>query len=128
MRFGLYAGASAALAAGAVIRACLERPNFYSSSVYIAQSNACLFILINLALLSTYSVLLGLQKAMYGPLRPVEVEQLWEKAWFADEGKPPNPVQTIAIKQIGNQLLPISHLVHPGDYPNITSPSCLGFG
>lgn len=102
MRFGLYAGvrhillwlfsetkrayyhqASSALAAGVVIRACLERPNFYSSSVYIAQSNACAFILTNLALLSTYSVVLGLQKAFYGPLRPVEIEQLWEKAWFA---------------------------------------------
>ncbi|KAL9605808.1 MAG: hypothetical protein Q9179_000994 [Wetmoreana sp. 5 TL-2023] len=75
--------ASSALATGAIIRACLERPNFYSSSVYIAQSNACLFILTNLALLSIYSVILGLQKAFYGPLRPVEVEQLWEKAWFA---------------------------------------------
>ncbi|KAL8645232.1 MAG: hypothetical protein Q9226_007393 [Calogaya cf. arnoldii] len=83
MRFGLYAGVSSALAAGAIARACLERPNFYSSSVYIAQSNACLFILTNLALLSTYSIMLGLQKAFYGPLRPVEVEQLWEKAWFA---------------------------------------------
>ncbi|KAI4247762.1 MAG: hypothetical protein L6R40_001348 [Gallowayella cf. fulva] len=101
MRFGLYAGVSSALAVGAVARACLERPNFYSSSVYIAQSNACLFILTNLALLSTYSAMLGLQKAFYGPLRPVEIEQLWEKAWFAltetalamtifrDEGKPP---------------------------------------
>ncbi|KAL9585017.1 MAG: hypothetical protein Q9212_001769 [Teloschistes hypoglaucus] len=88
MHFGLYTGASAALATGAVIRACLERPNFYSSSVYIAQSNACLFILVNLALLSTYSVLLGLQKAFYGPLRPVEVEQLWEKAWFAYDVHP----------------------------------------
>ncbi|KAL8782820.1 MAG: hypothetical protein Q9213_005059 [Squamulea squamosa] len=103
MRFGLYAGVSSALAVGAIARACLERPNFYSSTVYIAQSNACLFILTNLALLSTYSVMLGLQKAFYGPLRPVEIEQLWEKAWFAltetalamtifrDEGKPPNP-------------------------------------
>ena len=25
----------------------------------------------------------GLQKLMYGPLRPIEVEQLYEKAWFA---------------------------------------------
>ncbi|KAL8756678.1 MAG: hypothetical protein Q9199_002762 [Rusavskia elegans] len=83
MRFGLYAGVSSALAAGAIARACLERPNFYSSSVYIAQSNACLFIFTNLALLSTYSIMLGLQKAFYGPLRPVEIEQLWEKAWFA---------------------------------------------
>ncbi|KAL8944767.1 MAG: hypothetical protein Q9211_000453 [Gyalolechia sp. 1 TL-2023] len=83
MRFGLYAGASSALAAGCIIRACLERPNFYSTCVYIAQSNACLFILTNLALLALYSVTLGLQKAFYGPLRLVEVEQLWEKAWFA---------------------------------------------
>ncbi|KAL8670924.1 MAG: hypothetical protein Q9168_004556 [Polycauliona sp. 1 TL-2023] len=83
MRFGLYAGVSSALAVGAIVRACLERPNFYSSTVYIAQSNACLFILTNLALLSTYSIMLGLQKAFYGPLRPVEIEQLWEKAWFA---------------------------------------------
>ncbi|KAL8682158.1 MAG: hypothetical protein Q9186_001779 [Xanthomendoza sp. 1 TL-2023] len=83
MRFGLYAGVSSALAVGAVARACLERPNFYSSSVYLAQSNACLFILTNLALLTTYSAMLGLQKAFYGPLRPVEIEQLWEKAWFA---------------------------------------------
>ncbi|KAL8997281.1 MAG: hypothetical protein Q9188_006366 [Gyalolechia gomerana] len=83
MHFGLYAGVSSALAAGSVIRACLDRPNFYSSCVYIAQSNACLFILTNLALLAMYSVTLGLQKAFYGPLRPVEVEQLWEKAWFA---------------------------------------------
>ncbi|KAL8774693.1 MAG: hypothetical protein Q9209_000632 [Squamulea sp. 1 TL-2023] len=103
MRFGLYAGVSSALAIGAIARACLERPNFYSSTVYIAQSNACLFILTNLALLSTYSVMLGLQKAFYGPLRPIEIEQLWEKAWFAltetalamtifrDEGKPLSP-------------------------------------
>ncbi|KAL8874619.1 MAG: hypothetical protein Q9174_000082 [Haloplaca sp. 1 TL-2023] len=91
MRFGLYVGASTILAAGALVRACLERPNFYSSSVYIAQSNACLFILTNLALLSTYTIVLGLQKAFYGRLRPVEVEQLWEKAWFADEGKKTAP-------------------------------------
>ena len=27
--------------------------------------------------------MLGLQKLLYGPLRPIEVEQLYEKAWFA---------------------------------------------
>ena len=27
--------------------------------------------------------MLGLQKALYGPLRPIEIEQLYEKAWFA---------------------------------------------
>lgn len=28
-------------------------------------------------------MLLGLQKLLYGPLRPIEIEQLYEKAWFA---------------------------------------------
>lgn len=27
--------------------------------------------------------MLGLQRLLYGPLRPIEVEQLYEKAWFA---------------------------------------------
>ena len=27
--------------------------------------------------------MLGLQKLFYGPLRPIEIEQLYEKAWFA---------------------------------------------
>ena len=27
--------------------------------------------------------MLGLQKVLYGPLRPIEIEQLYEKAWFA---------------------------------------------
>ena len=27
--------------------------------------------------------MLGLQRVLYGPLRPIEVEQLYEKAWFA---------------------------------------------
>ena len=28
-------------------------------------------------------MLLGLQRLLYGPLRPIEIEQLYEKAWFA---------------------------------------------
>ena len=27
--------------------------------------------------------MLGLQRLFYGPLRPIEIEQLYEKAWFA---------------------------------------------
>lgn len=27
--------------------------------------------------------MLGLQRLLYGPLRPIEIEQLYEKAWFA---------------------------------------------
>ena len=40
-------------------------------------------ILSNLVLLVMGSLLVGLQHILYGPLRPIETEQLYEKAWFA---------------------------------------------
>ncbi|KAK5627306.1 hypothetical protein RRF57_003021 [Xylaria bambusicola] len=40
-------------------------------------------ILVNLVLLVYASFVWGLQRLCYGPLRPVEIEQLYEKAWFA---------------------------------------------
>ncbi|KAF6230215.1 hypothetical protein HO133_004555 [Letharia lupina] len=65
MRLAAYAGTSMVLATGVIIRAIHERANFYSACVYLASSNACLM------------------RLFYGPLRPIEVEQLYEKAWFA---------------------------------------------
>ncbi len=40
-------------------------------------------ILTNISLLAVSMTMLGLQKLFYGPLRPIEIEQLYEKAWFA---------------------------------------------
>lgn len=40
-------------------------------------------ILTNLALLGLCAAMLGLQRLFYGALRPIEIEQLYEKAWFA---------------------------------------------
>lgn len=40
-------------------------------------------ILTNLCLLATGFVLFWLQRLLYGPLRPIETEQLYERAWFA---------------------------------------------
>ncbi|KAK4693610.1 E3 ubiquitin-protein ligase synoviolin, partial [Lecanoromycetidae sp. Uapishka_2] len=54
MRFAAYTGTSMVLATGVIIRALHERANFYSACVLF-----------------------------YGQLRPIEVEQLYEKAWFA---------------------------------------------
>lgn len=71
------------LATGVVVKAIHERANFYSACVYVAQSNACLMILTNLVLLAVGMFMLALQRLLYGPLRPIEVEQLYEKAWFA---------------------------------------------
>ncbi|KAI1803380.1 hypothetical protein F4811DRAFT_346872 [Daldinia bambusicola] len=51
--------------------------------VYLSQNNLSLMILINLVLLVYGSFVWGLQRLCFGPLRPVEIEQLYEKAWFA---------------------------------------------
>ncbi|KAF2150866.1 hypothetical protein K461DRAFT_323224 [Myriangium duriaei CBS 260.36] len=83
MRLAAYAGTSAALAAGCLIKAFSERPNYYSATVYLSQSNACVLILTNLGLVCTVSFIYGLQRLLYGPLRPIEIEQLSEKAWYA---------------------------------------------
>lgn len=40
-------------------------------------------ILTNLLFVIACTFLLGLQKLLYGNLRPIEIEQLYEKAWFA---------------------------------------------
>ncbi|KAJ4389488.1 E3 ubiquitin-protein ligase hrd1 [Gnomoniopsis smithogilvyi] len=83
MRLAMYAGASAALAASVVTSAFYQRANFYSAMVYLSQSNLCLMILVNLIFLVYGSFMYGLQRLCFGALRPVEVEQLYEKAWFA---------------------------------------------
>ncbi|TIA21774.1 hypothetical protein D6C81_03633 [Aureobasidium pullulans] len=102
MRLAAYAGTSALVAAGALLKAFHQRPNFYSATVYLSQSNACVLvswpphtrhvspansvaiqILTNLALVTACSFIYGLQRLFYGPLRPVEIEHLSEKAWYA---------------------------------------------
>ncbi len=40
-------------------------------------------ILINLILFIYGTFMYGLQRLCYGPLRPIEIEQLYEKSWFA---------------------------------------------
>lgn len=45
--------------------------------------DATLQILTNLCLLATGFILFWLQRLLYGPLRPIETEQLYERAWFA---------------------------------------------
>ncbi|OAX82001.1 hypothetical protein ACJ72_03650 [Emergomyces africanus] len=83
MRLAAYAGVSTALAASVILKALHQRANFYSACVYLSQSNANLMILTNLCLLVVGFVLYGLQRLLYGPLRPIETEQLYERAWFA---------------------------------------------
>ncbi|EDN06167.1 predicted protein [Histoplasma mississippiense (nom. inval.)] len=75
--------ASTVLAAGVILNALHQRANFYSACVYLSQSTANLMILTNFCLLIVGFLLYGLQKLLYGPLRPIETEQLYERGWFA---------------------------------------------
>jgi len=82
-RLQIYIAGSAILAKAVLLRAYLERPNFYSAAVYVSQSTGSLMFLINLALIVMASIGYGLQRLFYGPLRPIETEQLYDKGWFA---------------------------------------------
>ncbi|KAF3004813.1 E3 ubiquitin-protein ligase hrd1 [Curvularia kusanoi] len=82
-RLKLYVAGSAVMANIVLARAYYERPNFYSAAVYISQSTGSLMFLVNLMLIVAASVGYGLQRLLYGPLRPIETEQLYDKAWFA---------------------------------------------
>ncbi|CCU82682.1 RING finger protein [Blumeria hordei DH14] len=82
-RLAWYVTVSALLAGGVVISAFHQRSNFYSTCVYLAQSNLCLMILINLMLLVYGTLMYSLQRLCFGELRPIEIEQLYEKGWFA---------------------------------------------
>ncbi|GAM38702.1 hypothetical protein TCE0_033r09645 [Talaromyces pinophilus] len=83
MRLAAYAGVSVTLAAGVILKALHQRSNFYAAAVYLSQSSANLMILTNLFLVATGYFLYGAQRLLYGQLRPIETEQLYEKAWFA---------------------------------------------
>ncbi|KAF1920455.1 hypothetical protein BDU57DRAFT_15816 [Ampelomyces quisqualis] len=82
-RLQLYVAGSAVMANVVLLRAYYERPNFYSAAVYISQSTGSLMFLVNLMLIVATSFGFGLQRLFYGPLRPIETEQLYDKAWFA---------------------------------------------
>ncbi|KAF2129760.1 hypothetical protein P153DRAFT_422550 [Dothidotthia symphoricarpi CBS 119687] len=82
-RLKLYVAGSAVMANVVLLRAYYERPNFYSAAVYISQSTGSLMFLVNLMLIGAASFGYALQRLFYGALRPIETEQLYDKAWFA---------------------------------------------
>ncbi|KAK9451810.1 uncharacterized protein V1518DRAFT_409602 [Limtongia smithiae] len=83
MRLVVYGASSTVLAVGVVLSAFQRRPNFYSATIYLAQSNACLMALANMGVF--IAVLFGrlVQTILFGALRPVEIERLYEKTWYA---------------------------------------------
>ncbi|KAK9475150.1 uncharacterized protein V1510DRAFT_410161 [Dipodascopsis tothii] len=83
MRLAVYGVSTTVLASALVLSAFHRRPNFYSVCVYLAQSNASLMILTNMSIFLT--VLFGrlVQMILFGALRAIEIEHLYERAWYA---------------------------------------------
>ncbi|KAL8282940.1 hypothetical protein RB600_006098 [Gaeumannomyces tritici] len=51
--------------------------------VHLSQSNLSIMMVVNVLLLVYTSFVYGLQRLCFGQLRPVEVEQLYDKGWIA---------------------------------------------
>jgi hypothetical protein len=74
MRLGVYGVASTLLAGVTLQHVYIQRGNFYAAGVYLAKSNACLLILLNLGVFLTIVLGKALQSVFFGQLRMVEVE------------------------------------------------------
>ncbi|KAI8575763.1 hypothetical protein K450DRAFT_136014 [Umbelopsis ramanniana AG] len=83
MRLALYGGVSTLLATAVIVEAFRQRSNFYTACIYLAKSSACMLIILNAGIF--ISIMLGrlLQAVFFGQLRPIEVEHLYEKSWYA---------------------------------------------
>ncbi|CAN6674421.1 hypothetical protein TRVA0_053S00540 [Trichomonascus vanleenenianus] len=82
MRFLAYAGISAVLSTLVIAFALIERPNFYSACVAIAQSNARILVLLNTMAIAAFSLGRFLQVLCFGDLRALEMEHLYERVWI----------------------------------------------
>ncbi|TPX33516.1 hypothetical protein SmJEL517_g03596 [Synchytrium microbalum] len=83
-RLALYGLLSTSLASTVTLHAIFERnAQFYATCIHLTSSPICLLILLNMGLFSTIIFGRGAQRAFFGDLRPLEVEHLYEKSWFA---------------------------------------------
>ncbi|KAF9345868.1 E3 ubiquitin-protein ligase hrd1 [Mortierella sp. AD094] len=82
-RLAVYGAVSAALAGGVIASAFAQRSNFYAACIYLSRSNACMMIILNLGLFLTIIAGQLVQMIFFGNLRTLEVEHLYERAWYA---------------------------------------------
>ncbi|KAG0244532.1 E3 ubiquitin-protein ligase hrd1 [Actinomortierella wolfii] len=81
-RLAVYGAVSTALATSVILVAFAQRSNFYSACIYLYKSNACMMILLNFGLFLTLVLGQFIQWIFFGTLRPLEVEHLYERAWY----------------------------------------------
>ncbi|KAG0342850.1 E3 ubiquitin-protein ligase hrd1 [Podila humilis] len=82
-RLAVYGAISAALAGCVIATAFAQRSNFYAACIYLYKSNACMMIILNLGLFLTIIAGQLVQMIFFGNLRTLEVEHLYERAWYA---------------------------------------------
>ncbi|KAI7822709.1 hypothetical protein BC939DRAFT_397766 [Gamsiella multidivaricata] len=82
-RLAVYGAISTILAGGVIASAFAQRSNFYAACIYLYRSNACMMIILNLGLFLTIIAGQLVQIIFFGNLRTLEVEHLYERAWYA---------------------------------------------
>ncbi|KAJ3353904.1 E3 ubiquitin-protein ligase hrd1 [Allomyces javanicus] len=82
-RLGLFALFSVALTSLVCLSAWHQNKHFYSAGIYLSRSGASLLALINFGALATLGLGKVVQRFIFGPLRHVEVEHLYERSWVA---------------------------------------------
>ncbi|KAF9931793.1 E3 ubiquitin-protein ligase hrd1 [Linnemannia zychae] len=82
-RLAVYGAISTILAGAVIASAFAQRSNFYSACIYLYKSNACMMIILNLGLFLTIIAGQLVLMIFFGKLRALEVEHLYERAWYA---------------------------------------------
>ncbi|EJD03016.1 uncharacterized protein FOMMEDRAFT_123168 [Fomitiporia mediterranea MF3/22] len=78
----LYTALSIAAVLAVVANALKRHSNFYSVAVYLSKSNGTVVVIANFGLLLALLAGRLLQQVFFGPLRPMEVERLYDRMWF----------------------------------------------
>ncbi|KZP34269.1 hypothetical protein FIBSPDRAFT_923812 [Athelia psychrophila] len=81
-RILLYSVVSALAVSAAIANALKNHSNFYSVAIYLSRSNRSVLVLANFALLIALVFGRVFQQIFFGPLRPTEVERLYDRLWF----------------------------------------------
>ncbi|TFL06036.1 hypothetical protein BDV98DRAFT_542413 [Pterulicium gracile] len=78
----LYALVSTVAVSAAITNALQSYNNFYSIMVFLSKSSRSVVVLANFGVLTAFISGRIIQQVFFGPLRPTEVERLYDRLWF----------------------------------------------
>ncbi|KAL7754301.1 E3 ubiquitin-protein ligase hrd1 [Sorochytrium milnesiophthora] len=81
-RLTLFGLSTTLLAISVVANAWVENGHFYTAAIHVSRSRISMMALMFLGLYCTFMLGKGLQKAIFGQLRNIEVEHLYERSWM----------------------------------------------